>query len=151
MSGGRIGDVPAVADFAASLSTLAQEGQRQLAECNGSIESISERCEVLSARRRSAIHDTQALIEQLVSALSDCQRQEDSNCSGIEADLTAARHRLEEHLHLESRLNTAYRSFVQEVGEFRSASSTFAGALVDGESHAADLQQRLAVLTRYTS
>lgn len=149
MSGGRIGDVPAVADFAASLATLAQEGQSQLSGCNGSIESISERCEVLSAMRRSAIQETQALIGQLLSALSDCQRQEDANCSGIEADLAAARHRLDEHLHLQSRLDTAYRSFAQEVGEFRSASSTFAGALADGESHAADLQQRLAPLTRY--
>jgi chromosome segregation ATPase len=149
VSGGRVGDLAAVGNFASILGTFAGEGQRQLTECNQAIETIEDRHQNVSDRRRAVIRETQGEIDSLESELRSCLRQEDADCSGIEGALTAAKRRLDEHQQLQERLAAMYRSFEQEVGEFRSASSAFAGSLVDGEAESANLQRRLTELSTY--
>ena len=144
-----IAAIPAVRSYCAQLATYAVVGQQALEETNHAIETIRERYDRVQSRRSQRREETEQELSDVRMRIRQCGEGQEAEIAELQARADELLRQIQHHDDAAQQLAVGFLQFSESEGNYRSASASAAGIMVEGEHEGAQLNAALNDVTSY--
>jgi chromosome segregation ATPase len=144
-----IAAIPAVRGYCAQLATYSTEGQRALEEMNHEIAKINERHDQVRGLRRIRRDEDEQELADVRMRIRQCGEGQEAEMAALQAQADELQRQLQHHDDMAHELEVGFRQFSDSEGDYRSASASAIGVMLDGEHEGAQLTAALNDVDSY--